>query len=80
MELSDGCAADYVELRELDNLSNVIGRYCGNTVPAAITVTKSVHMKFRSNLDGDYSGFLAQFSTGSVPSCSLYLLILVFVL
>jgi len=64
LESTDGCARDYVEIREKDNINNVLGRYCGNTVPSNITIARSMYVRFRSDDANNFAGFTAQFSTG----------------
>ncbi|EDV99540.1 cubilin homolog [Drosophila grimshawi] len=61
LEQSDGCNNDYLELREQSQRGSLIGVYCGNEVPAAISSKGSIWIKFKSSNDDVGAGFLANY-------------------
>lgn len=63
LEDSEDCGSDYVEIRELSNLTNLLGRFCGNRPPTNLTIAKSMYVKFKSDEDNEGTGFMAQFTT-----------------
>ena len=69
LEGTPGCARDYVEVRDGTNVNNVLGRYCGSTIPNNITIAKSMKIKFRSDAANSFAGFTAQFSTRKLIGC-----------
>ncbi|XP_067930809.1 cubilin-like [Watersipora subatra] len=63
LEDTAGCARDYVEVRDGVNINNVLGRYCGSTIPNNLTIARNMSVKFRSDDANNFGGFSAQFST-----------------
>ncbi|KAK2147338.1 hypothetical protein LSH36_558g01028 [Paralvinella palmiformis] len=63
LESSAYCNHDFVEVREGGAAGQVIGRYCGNTVPTNITVGTNLWLKFRSNENVTRQGFQAVFNS-----------------
>lgn len=57
------CNYDYVELREGDVHGRLIGRYCGTRFPGNLTAANGLWIKFRSDVYGSGTGFLAEFNT-----------------
>lgn len=49
---------------------DIIGLFCSNQVPPAITSSQSLWIKFRSDVDGTANGFLATYSYGNLKKIS----------
>lgn len=64
LEQSDGCNNDYLELREESARGALLGVYCGNQLPAAISSKGSIWIKFKSNDDVVGEGFMASYNYG----------------
>ncbi|XP_064556077.1 cubilin homolog [Drosophila montana] len=62
LEQSDGCNNDYLELREESPRGPLLGVYCGNQLPAAISSKGSIWIKFKSNDDVVGEGFMASYN------------------
>ncbi|KAL3836256.1 hypothetical protein ACJMK2_021695 [Sinanodonta woodiana] len=60
------CTYDYVEVRDgADETAPLLGRYCGNQIPATLTTTQnSLFVKFRSDISVASSGFRATWAVG----------------
>lgn len=67
LEFDYSCQYDYVEVRDGDSLnSRIIGRYCGNELPAPIRSTgNSLHILFVSDGYKNFDGFFAIFQESS---------------
>ncbi|XP_066513794.1 inactive serine protease PAMR1-like [Hoplias malabaricus] len=63
LEFDHNCRYDYVEVRDGDGLnSRVIGRYCGDRVPAPIkSLGDALHIRFVSDGYNNFDGFSAAF-------------------
>lgn len=64
---SDNCERDYLEVRAENSTGKILGLYCGNTVPTAISHNGSLWMLFESKSvnDEDAStgkGFMADYT------------------
>ncbi len=62
LEESDFCNKDFVEVRRGGATGDVIGRYCGNSLPTNLTVGNQLWIKFRSSAQVQGRGFMAQYS------------------
>ena len=63
LEESDHCNRDYVEIHGDSPEGPLLGHFCGNSVPANITVGNSLWIKFRSDGQGAAGGgFVAEYS------------------
>ena len=63
IEANEYCNTDYVELREQSSSGPMLGRYCGQQVPAMnYTSTNVLWVKFRSDQSGSAPGFQAFYS------------------
>ncbi|KAL9973787.1 hypothetical protein ACROYT_G020289 [Oculina patagonica] len=67
LQSSQDCKADYVEVREgafkTLAMSNLIGRFCGSSLPGVIRSTYSnVYVDFVSDRSGGYPGFHASYT------------------
>jgi hypothetical protein len=62
------CQYDYVEIRDGgDQTSELLGRFCGKTLPGSITSTgNQLFVKFHSDLSTSRKGFSASFFTGNM--------------
>lgn len=58
-----------MELRQDDENGELIGRYCGNTIPSNVTAVGSLWMKFRSDSQSSDAGFLASFAMRKSGRC-----------
>ncbi|KAM4718445.1 cubilin [Anableps anableps] len=66
---SAGCAADYVEIREYNASGRLLGRHCGNNIPASVDTSNSfAYVKFVSDNSGNAPGF-SLFFEASVEVC-----------
>jgi len=74
LEASENCKSDYVEVYQgdTDDEANLVGRYCGQTPPAAITATgNALFVRFVSDASVNYQGFLARYGeTQDRTACS----------
>lgn len=63
IQQSDHCNRDYVEIRETNLAGRLLGRYCGNEIPAFnFTVAEQLVVKFRSDSEDVAQGFMASYS------------------
>ncbi|XP_077483788.1 cubilin-like [Amblyomma americanum] len=63
LEASEFCNKDYLEVRERNANGKLLGRFCGDEVPANLTQANGLWIKFHSD-DADVgAGFLAHFTT-----------------
>ncbi|XP_063003684.1 cubilin [Elgaria multicarinata webbii] len=64
MEESEGCTKDYVEIREGSFSGQLLGRYCGNSLPVNYTsiTAHSLWVKFASDSSDSRRGFQATFA------------------
>jgi len=67
LESSNNCTKDAVEVFDgVDDAAPLVGRFCGNTVPTALTSQGSaLFVKFRSDYVGQMSGFRATYTKES---------------
>ncbi|TRZ04415.1 hypothetical protein DNTS_013284 [Danionella cerebrum] len=73
LESDHSCRYDYVEVRDGDSVkSPVIGRYCGEKIPAPIKSSgNSLHIRFVSDGYNNYDGFFATFQEVSGQASAL---------
>lgn len=57
IEDSDDCNNDYVEVRDVDGMGPLLGVFCGKELPAAISGSDSIVIRFHSNDDIVGNGF-----------------------
>ncbi|KAH8420258.1 hypothetical protein KR009_008365, partial [Drosophila setifemur] len=62
LEESEGCNRDYLEVREDTERGDLIGVYCGHTIPPAIHSKGSIWIKFKSDDDNVGEGFMASYN------------------
>ncbi|XP_054878715.1 cubilin isoform X1 [Poeciliopsis prolifica] len=66
---SAGCAADYVEIREYNASGRLLGKHCGNNIPASVDTSDSfAYVKFVSDNSINAAGFHLFFEA-SVEAC-----------
>nr|XP_023646366.1 cubilin [Paramormyrops kingsleyae] len=66
---SDACSADYVELREYNASGRLLGKHCGNSLPAPVDTGDSfAYVKFVSDSSINGLGFSLEFAA-SVEEC-----------
>ncbi|KAF3688997.1 Inactive serine protease PAMR1 [Channa argus] len=72
LEFHHSCRYDYVEVRDGDSInSGVIGRFCGNNIPAPIQSSgNNLHILFVSDGYKNFDGFFATFQENSACSSS----------
>uniref|UniRef100_A0A3Q1IYA9 Uncharacterized protein n=1 Tax=Anabas testudineus TaxID=64144 RepID=A0A3Q1IYA9_ANATE len=64
-----GCTADYVEIREYNASGRLLGRHCGNSLPASIDTSDSfAYVKFVTDSSVNAGGFRLSFEA-SVEAC-----------
>lgn len=69
LQTSTGCSADYVEIREYNASGRLLGRHCGNNLPASIDTSDSfAYVRFVSNTGGTATGFRLLFEA-SIEAC-----------
>ncbi|MED6286585.1 hypothetical protein CHARACLAT_007536, partial [Characodon lateralis] len=69
LQNSQGCAADYVEIREYNVSGRLLGRHCGNNIPASVDTSDSfAYVRFVSDTSGNAAGFSLYFEA-SVEAC-----------
>ncbi|XP_047205867.1 cubilin [Girardinichthys multiradiatus] len=69
LQNSQGCAADYVEIREYNASGRLLGRHCGNNIPASVDTSDSfAYVRFVSDTSGNAAGFSLYFEA-SVEAC-----------
>ncbi|XP_072507728.1 cubilin [Notamacropus eugenii] len=69
LQNSSGCEKDFVEIREDDASGNVLGRYCGSTIPRVIyTPNNFAFVKFVTDGSINALGFRLVFET-SIEEC-----------
>ncbi|XP_077300380.1 cubilin homolog [Arctopsyche grandis] len=61
VEESDNCDKDYLEIRENNGTGNILGIYCGDTVPTNVTIGNNLWIKFSGDSDGSHTGFIAEY-------------------
>ncbi|XP_071156308.1 cubilin-like isoform X2 [Mytilus edulis] len=66
LEHHNDCQYDYVLVRDgSDENADLLGRWCGNEVPAVLTSTgNNLYIEFRSDVSTAGSGFKADYTTG----------------
>ena len=62
LEDSEYCNNDFVEVREGGEAGDVLGRYCGNTLPSNMTTGHDLWIKFRTSPTVEGRGFMADYS------------------
>ncbi|NWX82451.1 CUBN protein, partial [Nothoprocta pentlandii] len=63
---SSECAKDFVEIREYNASGNVLGRYCGNTLPDAVDTSDSfAYVKFVTDGSVNARGFRLRFDSSA---------------
>ncbi|NXD11879.1 CUBN protein, partial [Nothocercus nigrocapillus] len=63
---SSECANDFVEIREYNASGNVLGKYCGNTLPDAVDTSDSfAYVKFVTDGSVNARGFRLHFDSSS---------------
>ncbi|XP_034427678.1 cubilin [Hippoglossus hippoglossus] len=69
LQTSQGCSADYVEIREYNASGRLLGRHCGSDLPASVDTSDSfAYVRFVSNTSGNAAGFSLSFEA-SVEAC-----------
>ncbi|XP_013879229.1 cubilin [Austrofundulus limnaeus] len=69
LQNTPGCTADYVELREYNASGRLLGRHCGNNLPASVDTSDSfAYVKFVSDTSGNAAGFRLTFEA-SIEAC-----------
>ncbi|XP_059901037.1 cubilin [Gadus macrocephalus] len=69
LQASPDCSKDYVEIREYNASGRVLGRHCGNSIPAAIDTSDSfAYVKFVSDASMSAPGFSLSFQA-SLDGC-----------
>uniref|UniRef100_I3KD12 Cubilin n=1 Tax=Oreochromis niloticus TaxID=8128 RepID=I3KD12_ORENI len=69
LQNTDGCSADYVEIREYNASGRLLGRHCGNNLPAPMETSDSfAYVRFVSDTSGNAAGFRLFFEA-SVEEC-----------
>lgn len=64
---SDSCERDYLEIRSTNSTGNILGIFCGNSLPNSISHNSSLWMLFESkSVDGEDAttgkGFMVQYT------------------
>ena len=62
VETSDHCNLDYVEVHEEGAEGRLLGHFCGSDIPANITASHRLWVKFRSDAMGTAAGFIADYA------------------
>ncbi|XP_013797015.2 cubilin [Apteryx mantelli] len=63
---SSECASDFVEIREYNASGNLLGRYCGNTLPDAVDTSDSfAYVKFVTDGSVNAQGFRLHFDSSA---------------
>uniref|UniRef100_A0A3Q3MXM2 Cubilin n=1 Tax=Mastacembelus armatus TaxID=205130 RepID=A0A3Q3MXM2_9TELE len=69
LQSTEGCTADYVEIREYNASGRLLGRHCGSELPASMDTSDSfAYVKFVSDTSGNAAGFSLSFEA-SVEAC-----------
>ncbi|KAG7527098.1 cubilin [Solea senegalensis] len=69
LQSSSGCSADYVEIREYNASGRLLGRHCGNNLPASMETSDSfAYVRFVSDAGVNAAGFSLSFEA-SVEAC-----------
>ncbi|XP_060950209.1 cubilin [Limanda limanda] len=69
LQTSQGCSADYVEIREYNASGRLLGRHCGSHLPASVDTSDSfAYVRFVSDTSGNAAGFSLSFEA-SVEAC-----------
>ncbi|XP_035298709.1 cubilin isoform X2 [Cricetulus griseus] len=64
LQRSSGCAKDFVEIWENHTFGNLLGRYCGNSIPGSIETSSNVALvRFVTDGSVTASGFRLQFKS-----------------
>ncbi|KAI5643882.1 CUB domain-containing protein [Phthorimaea operculella] len=58
---SENCNEDYLEVRENDAAGNLLGVYCGTSIPTNTSSATKLYIKFKSNKDNSGKGFLMRY-------------------
>lgn len=64
IEASDSCSNDYVEVRHINAMGSLLGRWCGSSTPATLTVANFLWIKFHSDSDITGVGFRGEWNSG----------------
>lgn len=66
VQISDYCNQDYIEVREsTENINNLLGLYCGNSIPQEVIGASELQIIFKSDEDGIVGqGFFASYYYG----------------
>lgn len=62
LQETEFCNGDYVEIRANDGGGELLGHFCGSTLPSNITAANKLWIKFRSDADSTAPGFIADYS------------------
>ncbi|XP_021504160.1 cubilin isoform X2 [Meriones unguiculatus] len=66
LQSSPGCTKDYVEILENKTSENVLGRYCGDSIPSSVETSSNVaSVRFVTDDSVTASGFRLQFKSSS---------------
>uniref|UniRef100_A0A3Q4HHJ3 Cubilin (intrinsic factor-cobalamin receptor) n=1 Tax=Neolamprologus brichardi TaxID=32507 RepID=A0A3Q4HHJ3_NEOBR len=69
LQNTDGCSADYVEIREYNASGRLLGRHCGSNLPAPMETSDSfAYVRFVSDTSENAAGFRLFFEA-SVEEC-----------
>ncbi|XP_029134023.2 cubilin [Labrus bergylta] len=69
LQTTQGCTADYVEIRDYNASGRLLGRHCGSNLPAALDTSDSfAYVRFVSDTSGNAAGFSLTFEA-SVEVC-----------
>lgn len=64
LQRSPGCAKDFVEIWENHTFGNLLGRYCGNSIPGSVDTSSNVaSVRFVTDDSVTASGFRLQFES-----------------
>lgn len=64
LQSSPGCAKDFVEIWENHTSGNILGRYCGNSIPSRVDTSSNVaSVRFVTDGSVTASGFRLQFTS-----------------
>uniref|UniRef100_A0AAQ4PGY7 Cubilin n=1 Tax=Gasterosteus aculeatus aculeatus TaxID=481459 RepID=A0AAQ4PGY7_GASAC len=69
LQTTQGCSADYVEIREYNASGRLLGRHCGSHPPASVDTSDSfAYVRFVSDNSGNAAGFSLTFEA-SIEVC-----------
>uniref|UniRef100_A0A665V841 Cubilin n=1 Tax=Echeneis naucrates TaxID=173247 RepID=A0A665V841_ECHNA len=64
LQSSQGCSADYVEIREYNASGRLLGQHCGGNLPAPVDTSDSfAYIRFVSDNSGNAAGFSLSFES-----------------